>query len=696
MTTPRALPTLAVVGALLTPAIPVLAQHPSSPPPAAPLRPLTFPSFGTATLENGLELLVVENRELPVVSITLTLPAGSSYDPLGMEGLAGMTAELLTKGTTTRNADQIAETIEGVGGNLNAGAGNDFFTVSTTVLTDHVSLAFELMADVLLNPTFPDEELELARTRFLSSLEAEKSSPDALADRYFMKTLYGDHPYARRATEASTRAITRDAVREYAGTRLKPRGALLVVSGDIDRAGARELARRHLGGWTGAAPAVRFPAPPAAKSTAILLVHRPGSAQSNIVVGNLAMPPGDSRYYAAVVANRVLGGGSDARLFKILREDKGWTYGAYSGVNRSKEVGYFQASAEVRTPVTDSALVELMAQLRTIRSEAPADSELVAAKGFLVGSFPRQIETPQQIAGQVSSVKLLGLGDDYLQTYRERLSAVTASQAMAAARAVIRPDSAVVVVVGDGQAVYGSLAAIAPVTIVDTDGKPLTVEALTIRATALDIDRSQIVARRDSFQVVYQGNPIGAQVSAVTTEGDELIYRETTAVPMAGIKGETTVRFDAATLDVLSVEESGQAGGQTTSTSLTYAEGRVQGRVEVPQQGGTPRVTDVDTTVVDGVVDGNAMMMLIPALALAPDAAITVNVFSANDVAVKPLSVKVSGVEDVTVPAGVFTAYRVDVAGGQTPLKLWVSQEAPRRIVRFEIVGQPVVFELVN
>lgn len=694
--TTRALTPLGAALVLALPGGSAAAQHPETPPPATALRPLTFPAFGTARLDNGLELLVVENRELPVVSITLAMPAGASYESAGMQGLAAMTAELLTKGTASRTADQIAETIEGVGGSLNASAGDDFFTVSTTVLTEHVPLAFELVADVLLRASFPEEELELARKRFLSSLEAEKSSPDALAERYFMKTLYGDHPYARRPTEASTRAITRDAVREYAAARLKPRGALLVVSGDIDRAGAQALAQQHLRSWQGAAPAAQFPSPPAAKPTEILLVHRPGSAQSNILVGNLALRPGDRQYYAAVVANRVLGGGSDARLFKILREEKSWTYGAYSGVSRSKAVGYFQASAEVRTPVTDSALVELMSQLRLIRREAPADSELVFAKGFLVGSFPRQIETPQQIAGQVSAVKLLGLGDDYLQTYRERLSAVTPADAMAAARAVIHPDSAVIVVVGDGQAIHGALAAIAPVKIIDTDGKPLSVEALTVRAAALDLDRSHIVARRDSFQVVYQGNPIGTQVSAVATEGDELVYRETTAVPMAGIRGETVVRFDAATLGVRSVEESGQAGGQTTKTSLTYGEGRVKGRIEAPQPGGTPRVTDVDTTVVDGVVDGNAMMMIIPALALAEGAAITVNVFSTNDAAVKPLSVTVSGVEDVTVPAGAFTAYRVDVTGGQTPLKLWVSQEAPRRVVRFEIVGQPVVFELVK
>jgi predicted Zn-dependent peptidase len=677
-------------------AAPAAAQHPTTPPPPMALRPLTFPPFGSAVLDNGLELIVVENRELPVVSISLRLPAGSSYEPEGLEGLSGFVAELLNKGTATRTADEIAETIEGVGGSLNAGSGFDFFTISSTVLTEHVPLAFELMGDIVLNASFPSEELELARTRMLSSLEAEKSDPGALASRYFAKALYGDHPYGRRETEASVKAITVEGVREYAATRLVPEGALLVVAGDIDLAGVRRQAERHLGQWKGSPPATSFPAPPAARSTEILLVHRPGSAQSNLLVGNLALRPGDASYYGAVVANRVLGGGSDARLFKLLREEKGWTYGAYSSVVRRRDLGFFQASAEVRTPVTDSALTALLEQLNIVRTEAPADSEVTAAKGYLVGSFPRQIETPQQVAGQVSSVKLLGLGDDYLQTYRERLSAVSPTDAAAVARSVIHPDSAVIVAVGDGQAIYETLSAIAPVTIIDTDGEPLSAAALTVTATVLELNREHIVARRDSFQVVYQGNPIGAQVSEVATEGDELIYRETTAVPMAGIRGETVVRFDAASMTVRSVEETGQMQGQSTSTSLTYADGKVTGHIEVPDQSGTPSASDVDMAIIEGVVDGNAMMLLIPALGLAEGASLKANVFSTNDASVKPLTITVAGVEEVTVPAGTFTAFMVDVTGGQTPLKLWVSQETPRRIVRFEIVGQPVVFELVQ
>ena len=393
----RSILALAVLGGLAS-VQPAAAQYPTSPPAPTSLRALEFPDFRLSTLPNGLDVLVVENHELPVVSISLTMPAGTKYDPEGLEGLAFMVSELMTKGTTTRSADEIAETIEGVGSNLLAQPGQDFFTVTTTVLTEYAPLAFELIGDVLLNSTFPEDELELARTRFLSSLQAEKTDPNALADRYFSKALYGDHPYGRSYSEDSYTSITRDRVQVFVDNRLRPQGSLLVVAGDISQSQVLELATDAFGAWQGAAAEAMFPAPPAAEATHTILVHRPGSEQTNILVGNLAMRPGDPRYYAAVLANRVLGGGGDARLFRILREGTGWTYGAYSRVTRRQEIGYFRANAEVRNEVTDSALTELMHQLHLARSAAPADSEMVAAKGFLVGSFPRQVETPRQVA----------------------------------------------------------------------------------------------------------------------------------------------------------------------------------------------------------------------------------------------------------------------------------------------------------
>jgi len=686
---------LALLAITALTAVPTHAQYPIAPPAARPLRPMQFPPFQEVRLPNGLQLLVVENHELPVLSVSLALAAGSRYEPAGMEGLAGLVAELITKGTKTRTADQIAERIEGVGASLAAGADDDFFTIGTTVLTDHTELAFDLLSDVLLNSTFPESELELARTRTLSSLRLEQSQPGSLASRYFSQTLYGRHPYGRSATETSVKAITAGAVRNFAGARLRPSGGLLVLAGDITLARARALAGRFLGAWRGVPPvAARPAAPPAAKATEILLVHRPGSAQSNIVVGNLAQRPGDPLYYPFVVGNKILGGGADARLFLILREQKSWTYGAYSGMSRRRDLGYFSATTEVRTPVTDSALTELVRQLRRIRTEAVADSELTSAKGFLVGSFPLSFETPQQIAGQVTRVKLLGLGPDYLRTYRDRLAAVTALDIRRAARATIRPDSSVIVVVGDGQQIYEKLRSIAPVKIVDVDGNAITPADLTPRGGPLPLDRALLTAHTDSFRIVFQGNAVGTLTSSVRLTADSVLYTEVQSA--MGAVQTTAVDFNRADLSVARVKQTAQFGPQQTEIEATYRGGRVTSRGQRPQRGGPPQAFQLDTTVAAHTYDENAIHVLLLALPLAPGKSFSIAVIDPSDASTSVLTAKVSGPDSVTVPAGTFRAYRVEISGGREPLTAYVTSEGPRRIVKLEAVGQPVAFELVK
>jgi zinc protease len=218
--------------ALLTLTLPAQAQYPKTPPPAGPLQPAPFPPFQEAVLPNGLRIVVVESHKQPIVSIALAFPAGGFHDPVGKEGLASMTAGLLTKGAGTRSADQIAEAIEGAGGSLGAGAGGDFLTLSASVLTTSLPLAFELMGDAVLRPSFPEKEVELLRTQTLSGLEAQKSQPASLASKAFREAIYGNLPYARNQSPASVKAITRQDILAFHNQRLKPGGALLVVAGD--------------------------------------------------------------------------------------------------------------------------------------------------------------------------------------------------------------------------------------------------------------------------------------------------------------------------------------------------------------------------------------------------------------------------------------------------------------------------------
>ena len=458
-------------------------------------------------LPNGLRILVVESHKQPIVSLSLSFAAGSIFDPPGKEGLAEMVAGLVTKGAGTRTAEQISEAIEGAGGSLSAGVGADFLSINSTVLKTSLPLAFELIGDAAMRPTLPETEVELLRTQTLSGLQVALSQPEAIASRIFQRTLYGQNPYGRSANPASVKATTRADLVAFQRARLRPAGALLVVAGDVTLAEVRALALKTFRGWAGAPPAAPvFRAPPVRTKTELILVHRPGSVQSNILVGNLTFLPDDPRTYSAAVANQVLGGGASSRLFLILREAKSWTYGAYSRYARRKGIGSFEANTEVRTEVTDSALRETLAQLRRIATEPVPTAELEAAKGSLTGSFPLTIESADQVANAVANARLYGLAPDYVQTYRVRIGAVTAPQVQATAQATIRPAAAAIVVVGDGSKIYESLKGIAPISIVDPEGNPLTPADLTPKVAALDLDLSALVPRRDSFSISLQGN----------------------------------------------------------------------------------------------------------------------------------------------------------------------------------------------
>ncbi|HKR56511.1 MAG TPA: insulinase family protein [Gemmatimonadales bacterium] len=686
----------ALVLALAAVAVPsslVSAQTPDSFPPHAPspatLAPVRFPPFTETTLPNGMTLLVVENHSQPMLSLSLSFRAGSIHDPAGKEGLAELTAQILTKGSAKHTGDQIAAMIEGVGGGLSASAGSDFFSISENVLSDHADVALGLLGEVSRTPALSADELELARTQALSALQLELSQPSSIAARFFRQTIYGKNPYGRETSEASYKAITRDDVLAFAKRYLVPSGALLVMAGDVTPAKAKAWATQVFGAWRGTPPPSTAPMAAASPPTQILLINRPGSVQANIILGNTTYGPLDSSYYATRVAMQVLGGGADARLFLILREAKGWTYGAYAGMNRFRGLGFWQATFEGRTAVADSALAEMLHQVDRLRTEPIPENELAAAKGFLVGSFPLTIETSDQVAGAVGNAKLLGLGNRYVQTYREHLNAITSAQAEAAAAKALKRDHLTVVVVGDAQALYDKLKVIGPVKLLDVDGHPMAPSDLNPTAGALPVDPSQIVARRDSFLFMVQGRAFGTQVAEVRKTADSLVYDEALSMGPMGNQ-HTVVQFDPKNFTVRQVDQTGQVGGQASAIHLAYGQGRVKGNVSVPQQSGTPKAFAVDTTLAADTYDDNAITLLVPTLPLASGKTFNIGVFSSGDGQTRVLTAKVGTADTLTVPAGKFTAFKVDISGGQAPVIFYVTTTAPRRIVRIDVVGQPV------
>lgn len=702
MTDPKAVPAgarlaptaaLALIMAIV--AVPAGAQtFPATPPASLPITAAQFPPFEEATLPSGMRLLVVSNARLPVISMSLALAAGSRYDPAGKAGLARMVADLLTKGAGTRDADAVAEAIEGVGGTIGASAGRDFLSVNVDVLSENAKLGFDLLADAVMRPAFDAREVELDRTQTLSGLQLQLSDAAATASRIFAKELYGSHPYAVSASPASVKAITRADLVAFQNARLRPSGALLVVAGDITLARVKAMAEAAFSGWSGAPPgAVPVPAPPQRTVAEIVLVHRPGSVQSDVVVGNLTWGPASPQQYGAAIVNRVLGGGSGSRLFLDLREQKSWTYDAHSSLARFKDIGYFSAGTETRTAVTDSALTELLVQLRRIRTEPIPAGEFSDAKSALVGRFPLQVETSAQVAGQVSSAQLLGLPKDYVQTYRQKLAAVTPATALAAAQAGIQPDHALIVVVGDGAKLYDKLKAIAPVRLVSTDGAPLKPEDLTVKAEALDLAVDQLVAHADSFAVFVQGNPFGYQRGALTRDGAGWKYAEDVLLGPI-VQQHTDVTFGA-DMAPIAVTQTGKTQGQDSRIDVTYAGGRAKGSATTPQQGG-PKTIQVDAEVAPGTIDDNMLTPLLAAFRWSADAKFNVQVFRSGKGSAVPVTLAVSGTETVTVPAGTFDAWKVDMTGSEQPVTFWVEKAAPHRLVKIAIVGAPIEMRLAK
>ncbi|MGH7701587.1 MAG: insulinase family protein [Gemmatimonadales bacterium] len=683
---------LRLAGLLGLISLPLSGQFPPTPPAAGPLVPARYPPFQETVLPNGLRLVLVEDHRQAVLSLRLSLPAGTAYDPSGNEGLSDMVAGLLTKGAGERSAEDLAATIEGVGGSLAASSEEDFLAIQADVLTPDAELAFDLLSDITLRPTFNLAELLLLRTQTLSALRAELAQPASVASRWLARGLYGDrHPYGRSPTPASVQAITRDDVTAFREARFRPAGALLVLAGDITLPEAKHLAVKAFGEWTGRpAPVPPTGAPPTRLKTEILLVHRAGSVQSNILVGNTTFAPTDTSYYAATVANKVLGGGADSRLYLILSEQKSWTYGAFSQLSRPRGIGTFEASAEVRTEVTDSALRVMLWQLRRLGTDPVPAAELEAAKSALVGSFPLTVQTANQVAAAVTRAKLLGLPSDYLRTYRTRLAVMTASRLRTVARSTIRPDASLIVVVGDASALLDRLQAIAPVKIIDPEGHPLTPADLAgTQPAVLDLDLGQLIPRRDSFTVLLGGKPAGTQVSTLEKTDSGYSYREDTRIGSV-VQQNTEVGLDAAG-SIVSLRQGGTMQGQQTRVELHYGGGRVSGSATVATQQG-PKAFTVDTALGSDVVDDNALQALLPAVHWKEGAKWTLRVFSAAENRFRDLTLAVTGAETITVPAGTFETYRAELSGDGQSVAFFLGKAAPHRIVKITISGTPLEF----
>jgi zinc protease len=430
-----------------------------------------------ATLANGLRLMVLEDHKLPRVSFQILIPgAGGYHDPAPMVGLSSYTAQMMREGTATRSSQQISQELETMAANVNVGSGTSATTaaVSGGALTDNFNRLFELAADVLLNPSFPADEWDRLKTRARAGLVQQRTQPGFLAQERFSKVVFGDHPASRvSATPETLDAITREAMVECHRTRFVPDHALVAFAGDITLADARKLVETRLGAWKKAGVPKPAVADPGALGPAkAYLVGRPGSVQTSLVVGTQSMVRTDPDYIPLTVVNRVLGGAM-GRLFRHLREEKGYTYGVGSGFTAPAFRGQWSASTDVRTDVTDPALTDLLAEIEGMRTTPVPEKELNDAKRAIVASFALSLESPEQLLGYYVQNWTHNLPADYWDTYPARISAVTAAQAQAAAAKYWDPAKLQIVAVGDAGKITEIMKKKGTLEIYDADGKPV-------------------------------------------------------------------------------------------------------------------------------------------------------------------------------------------------------------------------------
>ncbi len=428
----------------------------TTPPTLAPPPGLKMPAVQEARLANGLRLVVVPMHEVPLVQVILGVTGGGRDDG-ALPGLATFTAGMLDKGAGARDANTLAADVAYLGATLFAGADWNGTNVALRVPKRSMGPALDLMADVALRPAFSSAEVKRQRDLRLANLVQQRDNPGSVASLNYNAIVFPEnHPYSRPlgGDSASTAALDSATVRAAYQRSFRPDRATVVITGDITLPEARAEIERRFGAWKASGPALSsmsVAALPPTRRTTIYLIDKPGAAQSVIRIGHRGVERSNPDYYAIQVMNTLLGGSFSSRLNSNLRETKGYTYGARSSFDFQPIPGAFTASADVRTDVSDSSLVEFFRELRRIRDSVVDPVELERTKQYLALRVPGSFETTSQMAGQVGTLLTFGLPFTWFDDYVRRIMAVTAADVQRVAGEYIRPDSVTIVVVGDVQ-----------------------------------------------------------------------------------------------------------------------------------------------------------------------------------------------------------------------------------------------------
>jgi zinc protease len=438
-----------------------------------------LPRAEEATLKNGLQVVLLPSTKVPTFNMQLVVLSGGLSDKADYRGLANFTAALLREGTTKRSSKDIAEQVDALGATLTANSGLSSMTsvVATSGLVENLDPTLGLFADVIRNPTFPQAEVDKYKTRTLAQLQFQRSIPQFLAAEQFSKAIYGtSHPASLVAPPAeSLKKLTSKDLADFHAIYYRPNNAIIAIVGDVTMKEILPKLEKAFGDWQkGDVPSMTIPAAPAQSESRIFLIDRPGSVQTVLQLGTLGIERTSPDYFSVLLADRVLGGGPSGRLFLNLREDKGYTYGAYSNFGGSKFRGTWISSSEVRTDVTEGAMKEFMYELNRLRNEPVPAEELENAKRAIVGSFALSLEQPGTLLQNIITQKLYNLPADYWDTYPQKVSAITAADVQKAAQKYLDMSHLQVVAVGDAAKAREILSKYGKVELYDAEGKPIT------------------------------------------------------------------------------------------------------------------------------------------------------------------------------------------------------------------------------
>ena len=664
------------------------------PPAPMKMKKLKFPDFKEFTTDNGIEAIVVEHKEQPVVTIYCVIKTGTAADPDGKESLANFVADQLNKGTTSKSALELAEWIESVGGRVGGGANLDETYVSVTILSEYIDVGYEYLADVLLNPTFPQDEFEIVTKQAKTGLEFELADPSAMAQRHARDLGYGDHPYAKQPTLEAIEAITREDLVEFHTRNYVANNALFGVVGDVKWKDVRKALNNHFGEWAQGTPdVVEYVGAPEAGKTMVYLYHRPASVQTQVLVGHLGLEYDNPDWAAVTVGNRILGGGSDARLFNNLREDKGWTYGAYSRFQREKDLGYFGASMACRTEVTDSALVEMMGEIERIKTQPVSEEDLKNAKSYLIGNFPIQIETPNQIATRVTQNKLRGKTKKDLEEYRDKLAAVTIEDVSRVMGEYLHPDNAYIVLVGDAVEIQEKVAATGygDVALFDIAGEPLDMSSLAVEPVDYEYDLTGMISYESTYGLKIQTMELGDATTTmiVKSEGaDRTIEVTTTMAGMVSINERTVFKGD---MSPVAYSQSLSAGPQKMHANLEFGAGAATGVVKAMD---ATEEKEIAVSMVEGTIIDGSVEFALAGLPLEVGKSYRFPVVLSDSGTLANLDTEIVAEEDIEVPAGTFSTFKVRVMRPEGEMFFYLDKEVPHTMIKMEVPAQAMAITL--